>query len=257
MTKTRDVDVRVGTAGWSIASAHRHAFGEGESMLARYATRFDLAEINSSFHRPHQRKTYERWAASVPASFRFAVKLPRTVSHELGLRASSSPTARFVEECTGLGAKLAAVLVQLPPSLVFDGRVASPFFRMLARYLPAGVHVACEPRHASWSSPGADKLLQRLDINRVGADPPRMGPDVRPSDWGSCRYWRFHGSPHVYYSGYDDQRLKAFSEQVHRYGRSKPNFVIFDNTTLGHATVDGLNFRTLFSPRELRVASRR
>ena len=55
-------------------------FGPGDSALARYATRFDAVEVDSSFHRPHRRATWERWAATVPAGFRFSVKLPRTIS---------------------------------------------------------------------------------------------------------------------------------------------------------------------------------
>ena len=74
--------VRIGCAGWSIPARHGPLFGPGESHLARYATRFDVAEINSTFHRPHQAKTFERWAASVPARFRFSVKLARTITHD-------------------------------------------------------------------------------------------------------------------------------------------------------------------------------
>jgi uncharacterized protein YecE (DUF72 family) len=58
--------VRIGCAGWSIPSRHAGLFGAGDSHLARYATRFDVAEINSTFYRPHQARTLERWAASVP-----------------------------------------------------------------------------------------------------------------------------------------------------------------------------------------------
>lgn len=56
----------IGCAGWSIPSRYSDLFGPGESMLARYATRFPVVEINSSFHRPHKLATYERWAATVP-----------------------------------------------------------------------------------------------------------------------------------------------------------------------------------------------
>ena len=52
--------VRIGCAGWSIPGRYAALTGEGESMLARYATRFSAVEINSSFYRPHQQRTYER-----------------------------------------------------------------------------------------------------------------------------------------------------------------------------------------------------
>ena len=52
----------VGCAGWSLPRAVQEQFGAGDSHLARYATRFSAVEINSSFHRPHKRSLYEKWA---------------------------------------------------------------------------------------------------------------------------------------------------------------------------------------------------
>ena len=46
--------VGIGCAGWSIPGRHAALFGAGDSALARYATRFDVVEVNSSFYRPHQ-----------------------------------------------------------------------------------------------------------------------------------------------------------------------------------------------------------
>ncbi|RZJ07530.1 MAG: DUF72 domain-containing protein, partial [Rubrivivax sp.] len=43
--------------------------------------------------RAHRPQTYERWAASTPARFRFAVKLPKQISHE----------ARLADEIHGTG----------------------------------------------------------------------------------------------------------------------------------------------------------
>src|SRR5690606_11648049 len=116
-----------------IGTPQRALFGDGASMLVRYATRFDMAEVNSSFHRPHRRETWRRWAGAVPARFRFSVKLPRTISHELGLRGTGPALDRFLLEVEGLGAKLGCLLLQRPPSLVFDARSASAFVRMLRR----------------------------------------------------------------------------------------------------------------------------
>ena len=161
--------IRVGCAGWSIAAAHRALFGAGDSALARYATRFDLVEINSSFYRPHRRATYARWADAVPADFRFAVKVPRAITHDARLRATGPALGTFLEECGGLDRKLGCLLVQLPPSLAFDARAASTFFAMLRRRWDG--RAACEPRHASWFAARADALLRRHRIARVAADP--------------------------------------------------------------------------------------
>ncbi|PIL39009.1 hypothetical protein CR103_15140 [Massilia psychrophila] len=50
-------------------------FAVDGSHLERYGWRLTAVEINSSFYRPHQPKTYARWGDGVPASFRFLVKL--------------------------------------------------------------------------------------------------------------------------------------------------------------------------------------
>eukprot|EP01034_Spumella_vulgaris_P043819 gene43819-54451_t len=102
--------VRIGCAGWSIPRAVSGEFPAGDSHLQRYAAVFNAAEINSSFYRPHQPQTYERWAASVPGAFRFAVKAPKQMTHEQRLEDCSEPMQRFAGEVAGLGEKLGCVL---------------------------------------------------------------------------------------------------------------------------------------------------
>ena len=70
----------IGTAGWSIPAQHATAFPSSGSHLDRYSHRFLAVEINSSFYRPHRPGTYQRWAATVPAAFRFAVKMPKIIT---------------------------------------------------------------------------------------------------------------------------------------------------------------------------------
>ena len=94
---SRRRDIRIGCAGWSIPSLHAPLFGDGASHLARYATRFDVVEINSSFNRSHGHKTYERWAATVPARFRVSVKAPKAITHELRLQKSAALLDRLVQ----------------------------------------------------------------------------------------------------------------------------------------------------------------
>src|SRR5687768_14924424 len=77
--------VRIGTAGWSIARECAERFPAEGAGLERYAARFNAAEINSSFHRPHRASTWERWRDSVPDDFRFSVKVPKRITHELKL----------------------------------------------------------------------------------------------------------------------------------------------------------------------------
>ncbi|MEG0182091.1 MAG: DUF72 domain-containing protein [Stenotrophomonas sp.] len=235
---------KIGCAGWSIPSRYATHFGPGDSLLARYATLFDVVEINSSFYRPHQRTTYARWAATVPANFRFSVKLPRTISHDSGLVGVGPLLDRFLDEVGGLGRTLGALLLQLPPSLVLDTRRAGSFFRALRRRSP--VPVVCEPRHASWFSTQADALLQRHAISRAAVDPARVAAGALPGGAQGWHYWRWHGSPRMYYSDYPDAALADLAAQVvHQPRQAQAPWVIFDNTAHGFAIANALRLKEI------------
>src|SRR5690606_14493667 len=123
--------VYVGCAGWGLSSKVAAHFPVEGSHLERYAQVFPSVEINSSFYREHQAKTYARWAASVPDAFRFSVKAPRTITHERRLRDVDDLLLRFVDQLASLGEKLGCLLVQLPPSLRLDVLEAACFFALL------------------------------------------------------------------------------------------------------------------------------
>jgi uncharacterized protein YecE (DUF72 family) len=110
----------------------------GGSHLERYARRLNVAEINSSFYRPHQRKTYERWAQSTPAGFRFSVKVQKAMTHEQGLAGCGALLDGFAAEVAGLGGKLGVLLVQLPPKLAIEKRGRSFFPRAAQAHRRAG-----------------------------------------------------------------------------------------------------------------------
>jgi uncharacterized protein YecE (DUF72 family) len=230
--------VFIGTAGWSIPAQYAAEFSGSGTHLARYARQLNAVEINSSFYRPHQKKTYERWAASVPEDFRFSVKLPRTITQDKRLKDCDDLLARFIEESAGLGARLGVLLAQLPPSLAYDPDIATTFFDDLRRRTEAAI--ACEPRHASWFTPKADAALKKFHVARVAADPPRAPGDGEPGGWQGLRYWRLHGSPRIYYSDYDAKALEKLA------GQFKPDdWCIFDNTAAFAAPGNALALKKL------------
>jgi uncharacterized protein YecE (DUF72 family) len=238
----------IGTAGWSIprASAHR-ADGHG-THLERYARAFRCAEINSSFHRAHAAATYARWRDSTPAGFRFAVKVPRAITHDLKLRRARLPFLAFLDQTTGLAEKRGPLLVQLPPSLPFDRRVASTFFDV-ARAAYDGPLV-CEPRHPtwfSWFSSTAAMLLERYRVARVAADPsPASQADI-PGGWRRLVYFRLHGSPRRYWSRYNADYLATLALAIRDVRAAADVWCVFDNTANGAALENAWELQTLLT----------
>jgi uncharacterized protein YecE (DUF72 family) len=223
-----------GSAGWSIPKSAAMAFPVGGTHLERYAAVFNAVEINSSFYRPHQTQTYARWAASVPDAFRFSVKAPRTMTHVHHLQDGEAPMARFAAEVAGLGHKLGCILLQFPPSLMFDAVAAGSFFALARRHFSATM-VACEGRHPTWFSDTATGVLREHGITRVIADPPAGQPDAHVATTKST-YLRLHGTPRVYYSPYGPEDIDWAARII--AGRLKAGhdaWCIFDNTAEGHA----------------------
>jgi uncharacterized protein YecE (DUF72 family) len=229
----------IGVAGWSLASRYAAEFPPGDSHLERYAKRLNAVEINSSFYKPHRTETYARWADSTPEGFRFAVKTPKTITHEFRLIHCDALLERFAAEVHGLGAKLGVLLVQLPPSLVFEATVVAAFLAESRKHI--GVPIAIEPRHPSWFTNEADATLRDLGVSRVAADPPVTSSGGRPGGSLDLRYYRWHGSPKMYYSDYDEAALKSLGAELDEQRAScRSLWCVFDNTASGAALENAL-----------------
>jgi uncharacterized protein YecE (DUF72 family) len=225
--------LRIGTAGWTIPTAVSSFFERDGSALERYSSRFLAAEINSTFHRSHRKSTYERWWASVPDEFRFSVKAPREITHERRLIEVREAFLRFHEEVSALGTKLGPILIQLPPSLEFSDEAASA----LAKLTDLCARLVLEPRHPTWFTDVADRLLTTCRIARVAADPARVAGAGVHGGWPGFRYTRLHGSPRIYYSSYEEEWLKRLASSVQS---SAEHWCIFDNTASGAACRNAL-----------------
>jgi uncharacterized protein YecE (DUF72 family) len=238
----------IGTAGWNIPSQYAAEFGGAGTHLQRYASRLNAVEINSSFYRSHRRQTYERWAGNVPRGFRFAVKIPKEITHERALLESEEQLDRFACEVAGLGAGLGVLLVQLPPPLAFDAARANGFFEHLRSRFKRQVGVACEPRHPSWFTPEAELILSTHEVARVAADPPRCAANSRPGGWRGLDYYRLHGAPQIYYSNYDERALDGIRRDLAAScARGAATWCIFDNTAASAALGNALAVHAIHS----------
>jgi uncharacterized protein YecE (DUF72 family) len=235
--------IHLGTAGWGIRREHADKFPPARTHLERYASRFNAVEINSCFYRAHRFSTYERWGASVPEDFSFAVKLPKIITHETRLVDPSPALDRFLAEIAGLGAKRGPILVQLPPSLSFNEAVALRFFGALRNRFEGDL--VLEPRHKTWFTPEVESMLVEHRVARVAADPARVPTAAEPGGYDRVVYLRLHGSPRIYYSAYPPEELERLTGIMERNADLGISFwCIFDNTALGAATADAFTVRS-------------
>lgn len=236
--------IYIGCAGWSVGRDQTAAFPEEGTHLQRYSSQLNCVEINSSFYRPHRQQTYARWADSAPKGFRFCVKMPKQISHELRLINCEQPLEAFIRQCTELGEHLGCLLLQLPPSLAFDEMVAEGFFKVLRAHYRGPVIV--EPRHESWAD--VTPMLMAYQISQAAVDPSRMITDSSPGGARKVQYWRLHGSPRIYHSAYELRYLETLARQLQiANAEGTTVWCIFDNTASGAALRNAFDLMTLLS----------
>lgn len=130
--------------------------------LPFYARVFDTVEVNTTFYAVPSVSTVESWYRRTPPGFRFALKLPRAISHDLFLDpdASATPLQEFLDVTEHLGEKRGPLLVQLPPSFTrtpANRRALAGFLDMLAG---TDVRVAVELRSDTWLEAAVEEELR-------------------------------------------------------------------------------------------------
>lgn len=143
-----------------------------EEFLPQYAGVFDTSEGNSTFYGLPAPATIARWAAEAPETFRFCLKFPRTITHDLQLVGAAAATREFLDRVAPLGMKLGPLFLQLHQSFG-RGRLAE--LEAYLRTLPRGYAYAVEVRSADFFDGGAgeralDALLGELGMERVVFD---------------------------------------------------------------------------------------
>ncbi len=175
----------------------------------------------------------------MPAAFRFAVKLPREITHTRKLIGTEQPLEQFLSEVHHLTDRLGPLLIQLPPSLVFVQDVALDFFEAVRARFDG--EVVCEPRHPSWFGERVEAALVSARIARVGADPASVPEAARPGGWTGLSYRRLHGSPQMYSSSYSLPDIdRVACAMLSATGQHRALWCIFDNTMHGEAARNAL-----------------
>lgn len=244
--------ILVGTSGWQYRD-WKNAFYPKEvtqsGWLEHYAQNFRTVEVNNTFYRLPERKTFEDWAARTPDDFIFTVKASRYLTHIKRLQGPAEPVARLMERAAGLGPKLGPVLLQLPPNFKKDETA-------LAETLDAfgtSTQIVMEFRHPSWFDEQIRLLLEEKGAAFCMAD--RGSRPITPI-WrtGSVLYLRFHEGRASPRPCYGKASLLGWVERIGSLAKPGDEvYVYFNNDTRACAIRDAEAFAGLAADRGIEV----
>jgi uncharacterized protein YecE (DUF72 family) len=233
------VAVIIGTSGWQYRD-WRGAFYPPKLAqrlwLEHYVQHFDTVESNNAFYRLPELTTFEKWRDRTPPDFRWAVKASRFLTHIKRLREPEEPVGRLMERAAGLGVKLDAILLQLPPTL----RADADLLRSCLAQFPGGTRVAVEPRHESWWTDEIRALLERYNAALCWADRDEkpIAPLWRTTDWGYLRL--HHGAEDWEYS---PETLQLWADRLIATWAPEEDVLVYFNNDPGCAAVrDAVTF---------------
>jgi uncharacterized protein YecE (DUF72 family) len=150
--------LRTGTSGFSYpgwAPAFYAAGTRGDTLLPAYAARLAAVELSGTYYRQVSDEQAAAWAARVPPSFRFAVKLLRSGSLRAYATDPGGTLPWLTAPLAAFGSRLGTALFRIQAGQARDdGRLA----RLLGAW-PAGLPLAVEAQDPSWQ---VDETHERL-----------------------------------------------------------------------------------------------
>jgi uncharacterized protein YecE (DUF72 family) len=250
------VNIYLGTQGWSYADWVGSFYPPGtrpDRYLSLYTRSFDAVELDTTFYGIPSASRVATWRDTTPPDFVFTAKLPRSITHDRRLVDAGDELRDFLQSLKPLGAKLGAVLIQLPPDFSGDERPALEGFLAL---LPGDVRFAAEFRHRSWLNDDTFDLLRRHHVAWTIADLWYM--PVTPVLTTDFTYLRLLGNRRQItrvHTVQIDRRadLERWAEELERFARDVERVYGFvNNHYSGHSPADVRTLRHLLGMPEER-----
>lgn len=236
-------DIRVGTSGWHYAHWKGPFYPEKMSsgdFLAFYSERFRTVEINNSFYRLPEARTFREWRDATPDGFLFSVKASRYITHMKKLKDPGGPVRKFLRRAEALGGKLGPVLFQLPPRWTRDPERLDSFLGTL----PEGIRGAFEFRDPTWFVPEVYRILEDHGAAFCIYD---LDGSVSPEEvTADFVYVRLHGPVGKYGGSYTPRKLSEWAGAISAWARQgKDVYCYFDNDAQGYAVLNAAKLREM------------
>jgi uncharacterized protein YecE (DUF72 family) len=209
-------------------------------MFSWYAREFHTVEINNSFYRLPEEKTFEHWRDLAPPGFIFAVKASRFVTHIKRLKDAQDSVDLLFSRAAALKPALGPILFQLPPRWKANRERLGDFLNVL----PKGHKFSIEFRDQSWYTPEIFDLLRRHNVALCVHD-------WREMNWSKeftadFTYLRFHGSGRCYGGNYPENHLRDWARRISNWqSQLSETFVYFNNDIGGHAIRNARRLREM------------
>jgi uncharacterized protein YecE (DUF72 family) len=235
--------LHVGTSGWHYEHWQGPFYPEdlpSDRWLAYYTEHLTTLEVNNSFYQLPEAETLEKWQATTPRGFLFAVKASRYITHLKKLKDPDEPVAHFLKRMDELGEKLGPILFQLPPNWGLNAERLHAFLEAL----PGGYRFAFEFRDPNWFDVQVYEMLAAHDaafcIYQLAG---RFSPREVTADWV---YVRLHGPGDAYQGKYDTETLAGWMGAFSTWMRQgKEVYCYFDNDESGFAVQNALSLQAM------------
>jgi uncharacterized protein YecE (DUF72 family) len=224
---------RIGCSGFHYDSWKEVFYPKGLAKarwLEFYCQHFSTLEINNTFYRFPELRTLERWYGIAPEGFTFTIKAPKQITHDERFVNTGELMEVFYRTLSdGLQEKLGCVLFQLPPSQAYD----EAFLDVMLAQMSTEFNNVIEFRHGSWWKPSVYERLHREGVTFSGVSYPGLSPDVISN--APLIYYRFHGVPQLYYSGYTDEFIGQIVDLIKTDPQVRKAYLYFNNTAAAAA----------------------
>ena len=216
----------IGTSGWSYkewANDFYHGLKPAEHFQF-YTSQFSTVELNASFYRLPALKTVKDWHEKAPASFIFAVKGSRLITHIKRLNDLDGLVSNFIRRMQPLKEKLGPLLWQLPPNFKPD----LPRLEKFLKRLPRRLSHAIEFRHPDWMMDETFNLLRKYGTAFVSVSSMRMPQNF--SVTADFIYLRFHGLSGGPHHDYTRAELEPWAAHIREQAaKGRKAFAYFNN----------------------------
>jgi uncharacterized protein YecE (DUF72 family) len=225
---------RIGCSGWNYDDWRGRLYPLGvprRRWLEVYAEHFDTVEVNTTFYRLPKREAVAAWAEQTPASFEFAVKTSRYLTHIKRLTDVGEGVRRFYERIEPLieTGKLGPVLWQLPANFHRDDSRLESWLAAL----PPGRHTI-EFRHESWFVPEVMDALRATGVALAIGDHPSR-PFQSYEATADFRFVRFHYGSRGRGGNYSATEIETWARRIAQWRRRQDVYAYFNNDWNGYA----------------------